>query len=140
MSLIIITSFQVAYLNNNNNNIVYAHLSSNITQTWTDRENNLKIQFSYIPQQPTMDDLIQLQFSIQNLQTGNHLKNLITKVTLINTSYNAIYKLGNIAVADGDFSIKCPPLDSGMHQVIIKVNSKDYSFAALASFKMYVSE
>ena len=141
MSLIIITSFQVAYLNNNNNNnIVYAHLSSNITQTWTDRENNLKIQFSYIPQQPTMDDLIQLQFSIQNLQTGNHLKNLITKVTLINTSYNAIYKLGNIAVADGDFSIRCPSLDSGMHQVILKINSKDYSIASLASFNLSVLE
>ena len=85
-----------------------------------DRQNNLKIQFSYIPIQPTIDDLIQLQFSIQNLQTGIHLKSLITKVTLINTSYNAIYKLGNIAVADGDFSIKCPSLDSGIHQVIIK--------------------
>ena len=77
-----------------------------------------------------MDDLIQLQFSIQNLQTGNHLKNFIAKVTLINTSYGAIYKLGNMAVADGDFSIKCPSLYSGMHQVIIKVNSMDYSFAA----------
>jgi hypothetical protein len=110
----------------NNNNTVYAHLSSNITQTWTDRQNNLKIQFSYIPEQPTMDDLIQLQFSIQNLQTGNHLKNLIAKVTLINTSYGAIYKLGNMAVADGDFSIKSPSLDSGMHQVIIKVNSNSY--------------
>ena len=139
MSLIIVTSFQIISLNNNN--IVYAHLSSNITQTWIDRQNNLKIQFSYIPEQPTMDDLIQLQFSIQNLQTGNHLKNFITKVTLINTSYDTIYKLGNIAVANGDFSIKCPSLDSGMHQVIIKINSKDYySFAALASFKMYVSE
>jgi hypothetical protein len=87
-----------------------------------------------------MDDLIQLQFSMQNLQTGSHLKNFITKVTLINTSYDTIYKLGNVAVADGDFSIKCPSLDLGMHQVIIKVNSKDYSFAALASFKMYVLE
>ena len=140
VALIIITSFQVISLNNNI--IVYAHLfSNNITQTWIDRENNLKIQFSYIPEQPTMDDIIQLQFSIQNLQTGNHLKNLIAKVTLINTSYNATYKLGNnIAVADGDFSIKCPSLDSGMHQVIIKINSKDYSFATLASFKMYVLE
>jgi hypothetical protein len=138
MSLIIIASFQV--ISWNDNNTVYAHLFSNKAQTWIDRENNLKIQFSYIPEQPTMDDIIQLQFSIQNLQTGNHMKNFIAKVTLINTSYGAIYKLGNMAVADGDFSIKCPSLDSGMHQVIIKVNSKDYSLATLASFKMYVSE
>jgi hypothetical protein len=64
----------------------------------------------------------------------------VRPVTLINTSYDAIYKLGNIAVADGDFSIKCPSLDSGMHQVIIKINSKNHSFAALASFKMFVLE
>jgi hypothetical protein len=77
--------FQVISLNNNNT--VYAHLSSNLTQTWIDRQNSLKIQFSYLPEQPMMDDPIQLQFSIQNLQTGNHLKNLIAKLTLINTSY-----------------------------------------------------
>ena len=134
--IIIITYVLIITLSN----IAYAHLSKNITQTWIDRQNNVKIQFSYLPEEPTMDDLIQLQFSIQNLQTGNHLKNLIAKVTLINTSYDTICKLGNnVAVADGDFSIKCPSLDSGMHQVIIKVNSKDYSLA-LASFHMYVSE
>ena len=135
ISLIIITTLVLTTLSN----ISYAHLSSNIIQTWIDRQNNLKIQFSYLPEQPTMDDLIQLQFSIQNLQTGNHLKNLIAKLTLINTSYNAIYKLGNVTVADGDFSIKSPSLDSGMHQVIIKVSSNGYSLA-LASFHMYVLE
>ena len=85
-----------------------------------------------------MEDLIQLRFSIQNLQTGNHLKNLVAKITLINTDYNATYKLGNITVTDGDFSIKSPTLDPGAHQVIIKINSKDYS--SLASFNMSVLE
>ena len=87
-----------------------------------------------------MDDLIHLQFSIQDLHTGKHLKNLIAKVILINRSYGAIYKLGNVVVADGDFSIRCPSLDSGMHQVILKINSKDYSIASLASFNMSVLE
>jgi hypothetical protein len=83
-----------------------------------------------------MDDLIQLQFSIQNLQTGNHLKNLFAKVTVTNN--NPIYKFENITIADGDFSIRCPFLDPGMHQVIVKVDSKDYSLA-LASFKISIS-
>ena len=121
-------------------NTAHAHIYSNITQVWTDRQNNIKIQFSYLPEHPTMDDLIHLQFSIQDLHTGKHLKNLIAKVILINRSYGAIYKLGNVVVADGDFSIRCPSLDSGMHQVILKINSKDYSIASLASFNMSVLE
>jgi hypothetical protein len=73
----------------------YAHIHSNITQVWTDRQNNIKIQFSHSPEKPTMNDLIQLQFSIQDLHTGNHLKNLTAKVTLTN---NPLYKFDNITV------------------------------------------
>jgi hypothetical protein len=118
-------------------NTAHAHIYNNITQGWTDRQNNIKIQFSYLPEHPTMDDLIHLQFSIQDLHTGKHLKNLITRVTVTN---NPLYKFDNITVADGDFSIRCPSLDSGMHQVILKINSKDYSIASLASFNMSVLE
>jgi len=121
-------------------NTAYAHIYSNITQVWTDRQNNIKIQFSYLPEHPTMDDLIHLQFSIQDLHTGKHLKNLIANVILVNRSFGAIYKLGNVAVTDGDFSIRCPSLDSGMHQVILKINSNSYSIASLASFNMSVLE
>src|SRR5690349_9235635 len=122
----------------NTGNITYAHIYNNNVQEWRDRQNNIKIQFSYLPEHPTMEDLIQLRFSIQNLQTGNHLKNLVAKITLINTDYNATYKLGNITVTDGDFSIKSPTLDPGVDRVIIKINSKDYS--SLASFNMSVLE
>lgn len=118
-----------------NTTAAYAHLySNNITQVWTDKLNNIKIQFSYLPEKPTADDTIQLQFSIQNLQTGIHLKNLTAKVTIFN---DPIYKYDNITVSDGDFSIRRLFLDSGMHQVILKVSSKDYSLA-LASFNISV--
>jgi hypothetical protein len=82
-----------------------------------------------------MDDLLQLEFSIQNLQNGSHLKNLIAKVTVTN---NPIYKFDNITIADGDFSIRCPFLDPGIHQVIIKIGSNGYSLA-LASFNINIS-
>ena len=118
-----------------NTTAAYAHLySNNITQVWTDKLNNIKIQFSYLPEKPTADDIIQLQFSIQNFQTGSHLKDIIAKVTVTN---EPLYRFDNIAVTDGDFSLRCPFLDSGMHQVILKVASKDYSLA-LASFKISV--
>jgi hypothetical protein len=117
-----------------NSTSAYAHLYSNITQAWTDKLNNVKIQFSYLPEKPTADDTIQLQFSIQNLQTGIHLKDLTAKVTIFN---DPIYKYDNITVSDGDFSIRRLFLDSGMHQVILKVSSKDYSLA-LASFNISV--
>lgn len=114
--------------------IARAHLYSNITQAWTDKLNNVKIQFSYLPEKPTADDTVHLQFSIQNLQTGIHLKDLTAKVTIFN---DPIYKYDNITVSDGDFSIRRLFLDSGMHQVILKVSSKDYSLA-LASFNISV--
>lgn len=57
-----------------NSTIAYAHLYSNITQLWTDKLNNIKIQFSYLPEKPTAYNIIQLQFSVQNLQTGSHFK------------------------------------------------------------------
>ena len=117
-SLILIFTITISIFSNTT--AAYAHLySNNITQVWTDKLNNIKIQFSYLPEKPTADDI---QFSIQNFQTGSHLKGLTAKVTIFN---------------DGDFSLRCPFLDSGMHQVILKVASKDYSLA-LASFKISV--
>jgi hypothetical protein len=135
---IVVFSIPTITIFSNTANTAYAHIYNNITQEWRDRQNNIKIQFSYLPEHPTMEDLIQLRFSIQNLQTGNNLKNLVAKITMINTDYNATYKLGNITVTDGDFSIKSPTLDPGVHRVIIKINSKDYS--SLASFSMSVLE
>ena len=102
---------------------------------WTDKSNNIKIQFSYSPERPTIDDTIQLQFKIQDLQSGNHLKDLIAYVTVTN---DPLYKFSNITVTDGNFSIRCPSLEAGIHQVILKVNSKDYSLE-LASFNIPVA-
>jgi hypothetical protein len=102
---------------------------------WTDKSNNIKIQFSYSPESPTIDDTIQLQFNIQDLQSGSNLKGLIAYVTVTN---DPLYKFNKITVTDGNFSVRCPSLDEGIHQVILKVDSKGYSLA-LASFNISVS-
>ena len=101
---------------------------------WTDTSNNIKIQFSYSPESPTTDDTIQLHFNIQDLQSGRNLKDLIAYVTVNN---DPLYKFNKIAVTDGNFSVKCPSLDAGVHQVILKINSEGYSLA-LASFNISV--
>ena len=49
-----------------------------------------------------------------------------------------IYKFNKIAVTDGNFSVRCPSLDEGIHQIILKINSEGYSLA-LASFNISVS-
>jgi hypothetical protein len=102
---------------------------------WTDKSTNIKIQFSYSPESPTIDDTIQLQFNIQDLQSGSNLKDLIAYVTVTN---DPLYKFNKIPVTDGNFSVRCPSLDAGIHQVILKVDSKGYSLA-LASFNISVS-
>ena len=102
---------------------------------WTDNLNNIKIQFSYSPESPTIDDTIQLHFNIQDLQSGSNLKDLIAYVTVTN---DPLYKFNKIAVTDGNFFVRCPSLDEGIHQVILKVDSKGYSIA-LASFNIPVS-
>jgi hypothetical protein len=114
-------------------------ISGNSTkQLWMDRENNIKIQFTYLPEKPIVDALTELKFSIQNLQTGSHLKNLTARVVIVTNSsgQERIFKFTNIAAPDGDFSVKYRFLEWGMYQVISTIHSKDVS--ALASFKVLV--
>ena len=128
-------AFRGIFLPSSSDGIAYAQLYSNTTtQVWIDKLNNIKIIFSYLPEKPTADDIIQLQFGIQNLQTGSHLKDLIADVTVSN---EPLYKFDNVTAPDGYFSLRCPFLDPGTHQLILKVGSKDYALA-LASFNIPV--
>jgi hypothetical protein len=115
--------------------------SSNTTtqQTWIDKLNNLKIQFGYIPAKPIIDAPTQLKFSVQNLQTGEQLKNLSARaVVLSNTGgQQRSFKFTNITAApDGTYSVKYLFPDSGLYQVITKIGSND--FTSLASFNVSV--
>ncbi len=57
--------------------------SGNGTQLWVDRENNVKVQFTYLPQTPIIDTPTQLKFNIQNSQTGTPLRNLVARVVIV---------------------------------------------------------
>ena len=112
--------------------------SVNRTQTWTDKLNNLKVQFTYSPDNPAIDTPTELNFNVLNLQTGSHLKDLSARIVVLTNSggQQRSFKFTNISAADGNFSVKYLFPDSGSYQVISKIDSKDSS--NLASFNVFV--
>jgi hypothetical protein len=112
--------------------------SVNRTQTWTDKLNNLKVQFTYSPDNPAIDTPTELNFNVLNLQTDSHLKDLFARIVVLTNSggQQRSFKFTNISAADGNFSVKYLFPDSGSYQVISKIDSKDST--TLASFNVFV--
>jgi len=112
--------------------------SGNGTQLWVDRENNVKVQFTYLPQTPIIDTPTQLKFNIQNSQTGTPLRNLVARVVIVTNSggQERSFKFTNITAPNGSFSVNYLFPDTGVYQVIPRIYSKDASI--LASFKVLV--
>ena len=112
--------------------------TGNGTQLWVDRENNVKVQFTYLPQTPIIDTPTQLKFNIQNSQTGAPLRNLVARVVIVTNSggQERSFKFTNITAPNGSFSVNYLFPDTGVYQVISRIYSKDASI--LASFKVPV--
>ena len=121
-------------------NITYGEFSTSGTQSWLDRENNVRILFSFNPATPMIDTPTNLKFDIQNLQTGKPLPGLLARVVIFKNSsgQERIFKLSNIAAPDGIFSIKYLFPDVGLYQVILRITSHSNDVALLASFKVFV--
>jgi hypothetical protein len=120
--------------------LAYGQSSGSEPQVWTDRENNMKILFTYSPGNPMINTPTELKFSVDNLQTGNHLKNLLATVVIINNSSGQpkIFKFKNIAAPYGNFSVEYLFPELGIYQVITRINSTNPSLLALALFKVIV--
>jgi hypothetical protein len=116
---------------------VYAHLSGPTLQQWVDKDTGIKIQFAYKPEKPIADSPTELSFSVQNLTTGQHVKNFKASVVLIN-DFQKAFKFLSIPVVNGDFSLKYSFPDSGHNQILVSIN-KDSFGLALASFRVSVS-
>jgi peptidoglycan/xylan/chitin deacetylase (PgdA/CDA1 family) len=138
---------------------VFSSLDSSETQQWVNYESNTKIQFGYFPAVPIVGNSTQLKFIVKDLKTGNNLKNLTARVTILSDNNNSIgnnltsgsnlsqdpSNLGNntgistvnINSSNGDFIVKHKFLSSGFYQVIVRVNSDNYALA-LASFDIYI--
>ena len=48
------------------------------------KKKNIKIQFGYTPENPIIDTFTGLQFSIQDLETGEHIKDFDARVVVTN--------------------------------------------------------
>lgn len=134
-SIIIVAAAVTLY---SNSSALGQTIAGNGTQLWTDKENNVKVQFTYSPQTPIIDKPTQLKFSIQNLQTGTPLKNLIARVVIVTNSsgQERSFKFTNITAPNGSFSVNYLFPDTGVYQVISRTYSKDAP--TLASFKVLV--
>jgi hypothetical protein len=127
------------------------YVFGNATQEWLDKEHNIRILFTPSPEYPSVGNLTQLTFNVQDLKTGSHLKNVTATVTVINNSTAnigtgiskgtangdfSIFK--NLGASDGSFSVKYHFQQAGTHQIIARINSKNNTFSALASFNVIV--
>lgn len=131
--IITVVSYQPPNITNGQANISAA-------QSWLDRENNVRILFSYTPAMPIIDTPTNLTFSIQNLQTNKHFTDLMASVVILTNSsgQERIFRFANITAPDGIFSIKYLFPDVGLYQVIARITSPSNSVASLASFKVLV--
>ncbi len=111
-----------------------AHIKESKVQEWIDKNKNIKVQFVYSPEKPIIDTFTDLQFSVQDLETGEHIKDFDARVVV--TNGQRLFKFENITVADGDFSVKYLfPVD-GTHQVLTRINTNNS--VLLASFSVFV--
>jgi hypothetical protein len=111
------------YLNNYNS--VYSHISNNnnqfIIQEIIDEHDNIKVQFGYEPEKIKINTLADLKFSVLNLKTDEHIKNLLARVVV--TEGSELFGFDNITVSDGDFSVKHSFANYGNHQVLLRVDT-----------------
>ena len=127
--LLSITAFITSYPTSS------AHIiDSTRIQDWKNVKDNIEIQFNYKPDKPIIDAFTELQFSVTNLQTGEHLRDFVARVVV--TNGQRLFKFENITVPNGDFSVKYIFPDDGTHQVILRVDSNH--LVELASFQVFV--
>jgi hypothetical protein len=121
-------------------NISYAHVPQDntiVVQERKNTQNNVKIQFSYIPKRPLVYTDTDLIFSIQDLTNGSHIKDLIASIT-ITMDDKIFFKFDDVDIPNGDLSLKIRFLEDGNYQVISQISSMDNIALALASFDILV--
>jgi hypothetical protein len=118
-------------------NLVFGQISSGV-QEWVDKENSIKILFSYSPEKPIIDSKTQMKFIVQNFTTNRNLNNILARVVVATNSSGQLrtFKFGNITSTSGNFTVNYIFPDSGLYQIITRIDSKNFS--TLASFKVDV--
>jgi hypothetical protein len=111
-----------------------AHIKESKVQELIDKNKNIKIQFGYSPEKPIIDTFTELKFSVQDLETGEHIKNFDARAVV--TNGQRLFKFENITVTNGDFSVKYLFPDDGTHLVLTRINTNNSIL--IASFSVFV--
>lgn len=114
-----------------------ADISGANMQEWLDSERRIKIQFAYLPDLPIIDEFTVLCFGVQDLDGGEHLKDLKARVVVSTPGGERLFVFENIAVPDGHFSVEYNFPDDGTHAVLLRMES-DGKLLSLASFSVFV--
>ena len=135
MLLVLITIFFSVTLLSISVNLSNAHIfNSNNTQVWNNTEDNIRIEFGYLPEKPIIDTFTNLAFSVTNLRTGDHSAEGMAQVTV--TNGQRLFKFNNVSMQNGDFSVDYLFPDDGTHQVLLRLDKNDS--INLASFQVFV--
>jgi hypothetical protein len=114
----------------------YAHLTnSEKIQVWTNPKDNVKIQFSYSPEMPIIDTFTSLNFSVQDLQSDDHIRDFTARVVV--TNGERLFKFENITIPNGHFSVRYIFPDDGTHQVLLRLDTIT-DLKIPASFNVFV--
>src|SRR5215469_11746618 len=68
--------------------IAYGQNGTSSTESWINRENNIKILFTITPVPPTKGTPSVLRFTVQNLETGDPVTNLLARVAIFGRPSN----------------------------------------------------
>ena len=120
--------------------IAYGQDGTNGTESWIDREHNIKILFSTTLAPPTKGTPSVLTVTVQNLETGDPVANLLARVAIFGGSSNqeTVFQLKNISAPDGRFSINVIFPNTGSYQIITRLMSHSHDVSSLASFTVTV--
>jgi hypothetical protein len=85
-------------LNVQNSEAQSANLNVNNPQT----EQSMKIQFAYQPQKPILDQPTELKFVVQNLKTGDYLRNHVANILVTHNSSGVFsnFRFSNLTVPE----------------------------------------
>ncbi|MDE1830482.1 MAG: hypothetical protein KGI25_09185 [Thaumarchaeota archaeon] len=120
----------------------YGHLYGFNVQEWKNPKYNILIQFDIEPQTPSVGKNATLNFSVQNLQTGEHLKNFTETVTIISyngnlSANNIAYKFASTQEKTGDFSHSYVFTNGGTYEIFLRIDTT--TFINVSKFVVFVS-
>ncbi len=120
----------------------YGHLYGLNYQDWKNKSDNIDIQYDTIPTTPTMNNTSTMLFSVQDLKTGEHLKNFKETITIVNAEANPIsngivHKFETKAIHGGDFSENYTFSSGGTYYILLRIDTP--TAIVVAKFTTFVS-